>query len=453
MDRLFSADEPFVVFAQSVDTVYEVKRYVEGQGITCCLIVGGQDPAERRRMIDEFTSSGRLGRRVLVSSSAGGEGINLQVSRRLIHFDLPWNPMVLEQRIGRVHRIGTVDTVVVDTILLKDSREADIYERLMQRLLAIVTDLTEDEAQQAQYFRRIMAGIPLETLRELFGGDVGDEGEAIGRAVDAGKAHVDQVDAELRRHRVAALPEDRGRATMEHLSELLEQSGRIERTSESVTYSQVAFDDESQGFQSVGGLARRFVLKDGRRRAPERWVVFDREAATRAPCVSRENSGGIDHPIVAIALQFIRTPEVVDGIKSLALGVGVFDREYLELFSDGRDEPVVILSYVSARLIGDYYFDHELHLFAVSESNPTVEKLGREDGELVERIVWGNLRYQGPRLACPELGANFTARLAQEDNRIREELGECMREEGGRWVGAVWPIAATILIPDFRGNQ
>ena len=78
-----------------------------------------------------------------------------------------------------------------------------------------------------------MAGIPLETLRELFGGDIGDEGEAIGRAVDAGKAHVDQVDAELRRHRVAEMPEDRGRATMEHLIELLERSGRVERTSES----------------------------------------------------------------------------------------------------------------------------------------------------------------------------------------------------------------------------
>lgn len=64
-----------------------------------------------------FRRPGRLGRRVLVSSSAGGEGINLQVARRLIHFDLPWNPMVLEQRIGRVHRIGTINTVIVHTIL------------------------------------------------------------------------------------------------------------------------------------------------------------------------------------------------------------------------------------------------------------------------------------------------------------------------------------------------
>ena len=77
--------------------------------------------------------------------------------------------------------------------------------------------------------------------------------------------------------------------------------------------------------------------------------------------MARENSGGIDHPIVAIALQSIRTPEVVDRINSLAVGIGVFDREYLELLSDGKEEPVIALSYVSARLVGNYYFGHELH--------------------------------------------------------------------------------------------
>ena len=447
MKLLLSADEPFVVFAQSVDTVYEVKRYVEQKNIPCCLIVGGQGPSERREMIDQFTSSDRLSRRVLVSSSAGGEGINLQISRRLIHFDLPWNPMVLEQRIGRVHRIGTVDTVLVDTILLKNSREADIYERLMERLLTIVTDLTDDEALQGQYFRRIMAGIPLETLRKLFGGDIGDQNVAIGKAIEAGREHVEQVDAELRQHRVTELPEDRGRAKMEHLIELLERSGSIERTSQLVEYSRVVFDDESEAFRAVRESAERFAIKDGRKQVQKKWLVFDREAATRAPSVTRENSGGIDHPIVGVALQSIRTPKELEGMKSLAVGMGVFERDYLEYFSDGAEEPVIILSYVSARLVGDYYFDHELHLFAVSASNPTAEKLGRKDGELVEQIVWNNLRHERPRLACPKLSPALTARLVENDTRIREELSEDVREEGGRWVGAVWPVAATVLVP------
>ncbi len=448
VERLQSADEPFVVFAQSVDTVYEIKRYVEREGILCCLIVGGQDPGERRRMIDQFTSSERLGRRVLVSSAAGGEGINLQISRRLIHFDLPWNPMVLEQRIGRVHRIGTVDTVLVDTILLKDSREADIYVRLMQRLLSIVADLTDDEALQAQYFRRIMAGIPLETLRELFGGDVGDQNAAIGRAVEAGRVHVEQVDAELRQHRVTELPEDRGRAEMKHLVELLERSRSIERINESVGYSRVMFNDKSETFQAIKESADKFAIRDGRRRVPGRWLVFDREAATRAPSVARENSGGIDHPIVGVALQSMRTPKALEDIESLVVGLGVLDETYLEYFSDGADEPVIILSYVTAQLIGKYYFDHELHLFAVSKSNSKTERLGREDGELVEQFVWNNVRYEGPRLSCPKLDQELIARLVEDDVRIREEISENMREENGRWVGAVWPVAATVLVPN-----
>ena len=134
-------------------------------------------------------------------------------------------------------------------------------------------------------------------------------------------------------------------------------------------------------------------------------------------------------------------------MTSLSVGVGVFDRDYLEYFSDGTEEPIIILSYVSARLSGEYYFDHELHLFAVSASSPTVERLGRGDGELVERIVWNNLRYEGPRLACPKLDPVLAARLVEEDARIREELCDNVRDESGRWLGAVWPVAATVLVP------
>ncbi|MXY65738.1 hypothetical protein F4212_03260 [Candidatus Poribacteria bacterium] len=447
IQHLQFADEPFVVFAQYVDTVYEVKRYVERNGIPCCLIVGGQDPHERRKIIEGFTGPSKLGRRVLVSSSAGGEGINLQCSRRLIHFDLPWNPMVLEQRIGRVHRIGTVDTVIVDTILLKDSREAEIYTRLMQRLLAIVTDLTEDERQQGQYFRRIMAGIPLEILRELFGGAIDDQNAEIGRAVETGRRHVEQVDAELRQHRVTELPEDKGRANMGHLVELLFEAKKLDKTDNKIEYQKVVFDSNSESFQGVKKYAEQFLIRDGRSKKKNRWVVFDREAATLSSSVERHQSGGIDHPIVSVALQSIRTPKDTDSMDSLAVGVGVFDRNYLEIFSGGTAEPVIILSYVTARFVDNYYFDHQLQLFAISESNQMVEKLGRKDGELVEEIIWNNVRHKGAQLACPKLSSDLVTRLVREDVHIRQKMMDDVRDESGRWVGAVWPIAATVLLP------
>ena len=321
----------------------------------------------------------------------------------------------------------------------------------MKRLYTIVTALTDDERQQGQYFRRIMAGIPLEMLRKLYGGDEGDQNAAIGKAVEAGRQHVEQVDAELRQHRVAELPEDRGRAQMDHLVELLERSEKIERTGKKIKYHKVVFDSESETFQGVAESAEQFAIRDGRSRDPEKWVIFDREAATRAPSVQRAQSGGIDHPIVSLALQSMRTPRTIEGMRLLSVGVGVFDRDYLEYFTSGTAEPVVILSYVSARLIGDYYFDHKLQLFAISESG-TTEKLGPEDGELVERIIWSNVRYEGPRLACPKLSPALRTLLAKEDACIRQELVDDVRDEDERWVGAVWPVAATVLVPKRGGN-
>ncbi len=449
VEQLQSADEPFVVFAQYLDTVYEIKRQVEKSEIPCYLIVGGQDPHERRRVIEKFTNQDTLGRRVLVSSSAGGEGINLQCSRRLIHFDLPWNPMVLEQRIGRVHRIGTVDTVIVDTILLKGSREADIYQRLQERLTEIVKDLTEDERKQAQYFRRIMAGIPLETLRDLFGGNTDDQIVEIGRAVETGQQRVQQVDEELQQHKVTTWDGDKGRANMEHLVELLSKTKKIERMNDRrIKYQRVVFDSDKESFKGVNHYTDKFLIKDGTSRKENKWVIFDREAATRASSVKRDQSGGIDHPMVSLALQSIRTPKDIESMSSLAIGIGVFDQSYLNIFSAGATEPVIILSYVSARLVGDYYFDHEIHLFVVSESNQMVEKLGQEDGELVEEIIWNNVRRQGKKLVCPKLSSELIERLVEEDIRIRHEMMDNVRDENGRWIGAVWPIAATVLVPE-----
>ena len=447
-ELLDEADEPFVVFAQSLDTVYEIKRHVEQLGIPCCLIVGGQDPSERRKAIDDFTKPGRLGRRVLVSSAAGGEGINLQIARRLIHFDLPWNPMVLEQRIGRVHRIGTIDTIIVDTILLEGSREADIYWRLMQRLLTIVNDLTESKIKRAEYFRRIIAGIPLEILRNLFSGQVDDD-EAIGAAVDEGKQRVDQVDAELRRHSVTELPDEKGRASMELLVELLKESGKISKLNASVDYNKVRYDSATDSFRSQKGYASRYRIDDGQRKEENPWVVFDREAAALSPDVDRDKSGGINHPLIAIALQTLRTARDIDDMSRLALGLGTYDdKEFFACFSDNADEPVVLLSYLVAHLRDEYFFNHELRLFALSPSNPKPEELKRtEDGELVEDIIWTNLRKDSAKRSCPDLDQNFLKEISSQDVRIREDLGSEVRDEEGRWRGAVWPLAATVLLP------
>ena len=440
---LEEADEPFVVFAQSVDTVFEIKRHVEQLGLPCCVIVGGQDISERRTAIENFTKPGRLGRRVLVSSAAGGEGINLQVARRLIHFDLPWNPMVLEQRIGRVHRIGTIDTVIVDTILLQDSREADIYTRLTDRLVTIVNDLAMSEAKKTEYFRRIMAGIPLEKLRDLYSGQIDDDA-AIGEAVQAGKQQVDQVDEELLRHRVTELPDEKGKASMEHLVKLLEKSEKVTKSKGIVKYQEISYDPINDCFQAKDRRAIRYLINDERRKEKNinYWVVFDRTAAAKSPKVGRDQSGGINHPLIACALQTLRTAENIEDMPNLVLGIGTYDKEERAYFSDDSEEPVVLLSYLVAYLRGEHFFNHELRLFSLSPSNPKPEELDRE---LVEDIIWSNLRKDGAEILPINLDKSFFEKVSSQDMRIREELGSQVRDEEGRWRGAVWPLAATIL--------
>jgi superfamily II DNA or RNA helicase len=77
------------------------------------------------------------GARFLVSTSAGGEGINLQVGHILFNYDLPWNPMAVEQRIGRIHRYGQHDTAQVYNLVAEDTVEERIYGLLEEKLLEI----------------------------------------------------------------------------------------------------------------------------------------------------------------------------------------------------------------------------------------------------------------------------------------------------------------------------
>jgi len=174
LDMVFAAmdeapDEKFVIFAQPVDTVYALYNRLQGKlgAGSVSLVVGGQKPEERNREIDAFKA--RPDRRVLVSSRSGGEGINLQIARRLIHFDVPWNPMEMEQRVGRIHRYGSVSTVIVDTLVLKDSREQRVLNRSRARLGRIARDLDQDRMDVL--FSRTMSLIPMEDLAALMAGE------------------------------------------------------------------------------------------------------------------------------------------------------------------------------------------------------------------------------------------------------------------------------------------
>jgi hypothetical protein len=136
--RLARLGEPAIVFTEYRDTLLHVQRTLErshrlvaGPG-ALGILHGGLTREERRRALDGFRSGGQ---RVLLATDAGGEGLNLHHGCRVVvNLELPWNPMRLEQRIGRVDRIGQRHRVHAFNLILSDSGEARILDRLKARI-------------------------------------------------------------------------------------------------------------------------------------------------------------------------------------------------------------------------------------------------------------------------------------------------------------------------------
>jgi len=132
--------EKFIIFTQYRDTLESLKDElgnIFGER-RIATVKGGPIESKIVAMEDFWKEDGA---RFLISTSAGGEGVNLQVGRILFNYDLPWNPMAVEQRIGRVHRYGQKDTVQVYNLLAEDTVEAKIYDILERKLFDIARSI------------------------------------------------------------------------------------------------------------------------------------------------------------------------------------------------------------------------------------------------------------------------------------------------------------------------
>jgi superfamily II DNA or RNA helicase len=133
-------NEKVVIFATYLGTVdligQEIEAAYPGQGVV--VLRGGDHGA---KLAAERRFRQKDGPRVLVCTAAGREGINLQFARVLFNFDLPWNPMDVEQRIGRIHRYGQRDTAQVYNLVLSDTIEGRIFLMLDEKLKEIAKTL------------------------------------------------------------------------------------------------------------------------------------------------------------------------------------------------------------------------------------------------------------------------------------------------------------------------
>ncbi|MCL4351351.1 MAG: SWF/SNF helicase family protein, partial [Firmicutes bacterium] len=119
-----------LIFTEYRATQDMLVNYLNTMGFPSRAFHGGLRGKERDALIEWFRSQPS----VLVSTEAGGQGINLQFCHQLINFDLPWNPMRIEQRIGRVHRIGQQHPVEIYNLLTVETVEEDILRLLHEKI-------------------------------------------------------------------------------------------------------------------------------------------------------------------------------------------------------------------------------------------------------------------------------------------------------------------------------
>ncbi|MCD6733432.1 MAG: SNF2-related protein [Burkholderiaceae bacterium] len=131
-----------LVFTEFVPTQAMLAGFLESRGFSIALLNGGMDLDARAKAQQAFAGD----KRVLISTDAGGEGLNLQFCHVIVNFDMPWNPMRLEQRIGRVDRIGQQHVVRAINFVLEDTVEHRVRQVLEQKLAVIADEFGVDKA-------------------------------------------------------------------------------------------------------------------------------------------------------------------------------------------------------------------------------------------------------------------------------------------------------------------
>ncbi|KUK47746.1 MAG: Superfamily II DNA/RNA helicase, SNF2 family [Actinobacteria bacterium 66_15] len=134
-------DLKFLIFTEFVPTQQMLTEYLTARGVSVVCLNGSMDMDERRRTQQAFATDAQ----VMISTEAGGEGLNLQFCHTAINYDLPWNPMRIEQRIGRVDRIGQTHDVMVYNMVFSGTIEQRVHEVLLEKLLVILNDLGFDK--------------------------------------------------------------------------------------------------------------------------------------------------------------------------------------------------------------------------------------------------------------------------------------------------------------------
>lgn len=286
-------NEKIVIFATYLGTVDMIAREIEqtfpGQGVV--VLRGGDHGA---KVAAERRFRQKDGPRVLVCTAAGREGINLQFARILFNFDLPWNPMDMEQRIGRIHRYGQRHTAQVYNLVLSDTIEGRIFLLLDEKLTEIARTVgkVDEQGNAAEDLRAQILGQLSERLNydRLYQEALSDP--------DLKRTQV-ELEAALSNSREARevvfdLFQDLDGFSLDDYKPFSDVSSGLDRL---VRFLSTAAADRQQKLVKVDDATYDLVTEEGARRAR---FTLSREAATNQEELQLM---GLDHPVVQEELE------------------------------------------------------------------------------------------------------------------------------------------------------
>lgn len=280
--------EKIVIFATYLGTVDLIAREIEnaypGQGV---VVLRGGDHGAKVAAEKRFRQ--KDGPRVLVCTAAGREGINLQFARVLFNFDLPWNPMDVEQRIGRIHRYGQSHTAQVYNLVLSDTIEGRIFLLLDEKLTEIARTVgkVDDEGNVAEDLRAQILGQLSERLNydRLYQEALSDP-ELKRTQVELEAALSNSREA---RQVVFDLFQDLEGFSLDDYKPFSDVSSGLDRL---VRFFSASISDRNEKLSKVNDSTYTFLAADGSKRAT---FSLSREKATNQDDVDLI---GLDHPLI-----------------------------------------------------------------------------------------------------------------------------------------------------------
>ncbi len=273
-----SPRQKIVIFTEHRDTLtYLVQKIgaMLGRPGSIVTIHGGMGREERKKAQESFLHDPEV--QVLLATDAAGEGINLQRAHLMVNYDLPWNPNRLEQRFGRIHRIGQTEVCHLWNLVASETREGDVYRRLLEKLEEARTALggqVFDVLGKLQFDGRSLRELLIEAIRY---GDQPDVRARLTRAVEHGvdRPHLQGLIEER------ALAHDAMDAS--RVARVREEMERAEARRLQPHYVESFF---LEAFRQLGGTMRQ--------REPRRYEITN----VPAPIRNRDRQIGTGEPVL-----------------------------------------------------------------------------------------------------------------------------------------------------------